>query len=222
MNKSWGTIYFGVILVLLGIGFLAQNFGLFIVGDFLGTWWPTYVFVAWGVLTILNHRSRAGMYFGGFLILLGSLWQLDQLSIIPSFSGLIWPLVVIFLGAMILLRTINPPKKFKGMSWGNDTVFGQMTHDFSNKDFKGITTSTVLGETVVDIRKANIVGDKVEIETSTVLAETRVYLPQGMRIVKKLDVIMGEIEDHTHNTSESGKTVEFTGSIVLGSLEIHN
>ncbi len=223
MKNSWGGIYFGIVLVVLGLGFLAQNFGLVNVGEFLGTWWPTYIFIAFGLMQMINHKSRGGLFFGGFIVALGVAFQLDELNIIAGRAGgLVWPLIIITIGLSILYRTANPPKPFKGMSSGSDAFFGENDHDFSDKEFEGIDTSTMLGSTKIDLREAKITNDKVTLNTSTILGETVVYVPKDFVITKHMDVILAEIKDHTNNTTQSGKTIEFTGTIVLGSLEIRN
>lgn len=223
MRRSLGSIYFGFLIVLLGVGLLAQNAGLVQVGDILSTWWPTYIFIAIGAFAILNHRHKGGLIFGGILVILGVVWQLEQVNLITgNATDIIFALILVLFGLMIVYRALFPPAKFKGFSTDTDTIMGEMDHDYSHKDYAHSDTSTVLGQTKIDLRTAKFTSEKVTLNTNTVLGETKVFIPTTVRVEKKLDIVLGDIEDHSRSAADAQTTLVITGTVFLGTIKILN
>jgi hypothetical protein len=102
----------GAILVLLGLVFLAQNTGLFI----LHNWWALFILIpafgsyaaAYGIYRGNgNHLSYAvrGTLIGGiFFTLLSAAFLFDVAA------GLFWPLLLIVLGVSLLLNYAFPQR----------------------------------------------------------------------------------------------------------------
>lgn len=104
-RKRGGSPLGGIILVLLGLLFLADTLGFHDVnfGDLFRTWWPM-IFVAVGLAHLLEGRTRSGI---GFLAI-GILVQLAVTGLLDGFSvRRWWPLILILLGASLIVDFVR-------------------------------------------------------------------------------------------------------------------
>jgi hypothetical protein len=99
-----GALLWGVLLVLLGLVFLLNNFHLVPVG--LWQWWPLPVLGA-GLLLLgrgAARRQGASLVAGMVLAALGVFWLLDNLGRVDE--RLFVPVLLIALGVGLLLRSL--------------------------------------------------------------------------------------------------------------------
>jgi Domain of unknown function (DUF5668) len=101
-NRS--ALFWGTVLVLLGLLFLLNNFNL--VPTNILPWWPVLVLGA-GVLLLgrgMVERGGAGLIAGTILVALGGFWLLDNLGRMDE--RLFVPVLLIALGLGLLLRSL--------------------------------------------------------------------------------------------------------------------
>ena len=99
-----GALLWGVVLVLLGLVFLLNNFHLVPLG--LWQWWPLPVLGA-GLLVLgrgVAERQGAGLVAGTVLSSLAVFWLLDNLGRVDE--RLFAPVLLIALGVGLLLRSL--------------------------------------------------------------------------------------------------------------------
>jgi hypothetical protein len=99
-----GALLGGVVLVLLGLIFLLNNFHLVPLG--VWQWWPLLVLGA-GLLVLgrgVAERQGAGLAAGTVLASVGVFWLLDNLGRIDE--RLFVPILLIALGVGLLLRSL--------------------------------------------------------------------------------------------------------------------
>ncbi len=107
--RSQGAWIMGLALVALGVIFLLQNMGLLV----LNNWWALFIMIpalgafseAWG-----RYRSAGRLTGAARGSLLGGLFftLLTAIFLFGWNSGLIWPVVIILVGAGILLNALLP------------------------------------------------------------------------------------------------------------------
>ncbi|MBI4130032.1 hypothetical protein HY468_01810 [Candidatus Roizmanbacteria bacterium] len=93
----------GWALVLVGIVFLFDKFGLFRIfgvgiGGFIGMFWPL-ILIGFGIVSVRQKEINTGIV----LLVVGTALQMSQL-LRPSFWSMVWPLVLIGIGAFIVMR----------------------------------------------------------------------------------------------------------------------
>ena len=95
----------GVILIALGVLFLADKFFFINFTWFFRTWWPTLL-IAFGVLQLINRPQRP---VGGLILLaLGVIFQVDRLDFFPWWNmHQLWPVILIVIGAAMLIARLN-------------------------------------------------------------------------------------------------------------------
>jgi hypothetical protein len=99
-----GGLFWGTLLVLLGLVFLLNNFHL--VPANLLQWWPVLVLGAALLLFArgLVERQGGGLIAGTVLAALGGFWLLDNLGHIDE--RLFVPILLIALGVGLLFRSL--------------------------------------------------------------------------------------------------------------------
>lgn len=91
----------GILLILFGAVFLADQLGAVSFGHVFRTWWPMLLVIS-GLLQVVEH---GGASFGGVVLLtLGVVFQLGKLGYMEVDKLFkLWPLLLIALGVQILM-----------------------------------------------------------------------------------------------------------------------
>ncbi len=107
VKYSFGRMFFGVVLIALGILFFLSNYGLIYI-DHLGRLWPVLL-ILFGLVKLSEGGAHAaqghglGWIFLGlwFLISMNRMWDLDFHNS--------WPILIIGWGVSILWRSFYKP-----------------------------------------------------------------------------------------------------------------
>ena len=102
--KSYqGRIFWGLLLIVLGVLFLLDQMGEFDFGYMIARWWPA-IFILIGISILVGNNFRdagAGLFFIAF----GAFFLLMRLRILDrSLWHYFWPVLIIANGLWILLR----------------------------------------------------------------------------------------------------------------------
>src|SRR5258708_5085156 len=99
-----GGIIVGTTILLVGVLFLLQNFGL-VQAARVWQYWPVVV-IAWGIAGATNSRHAGGRVWGGVIVIAGTVLLLGNLHIISdNIWRVLWPLFLIGVGLSMLYRT---------------------------------------------------------------------------------------------------------------------
>lgn len=104
-DNSWRNLLPGMVLVALGVLFLADKFYFINFYWYFRTWWPLLL-IGFGVLSLLNHPHRP---VGPFvLITIGVILQVDRLDYFPWWSmHRMWPVILIVIGVAMLIARLQ-------------------------------------------------------------------------------------------------------------------
>jgi hypothetical protein len=106
-----GGIIIGTTVLLVGVLFLLENFGL-VHASRVWQYWPV-ILIAWGVAGATNRRRRGGRVWGGMVALAGIILLLGNLNIInQSIWRAIWPLFLIGIGLRMLYRAATRRRRW--------------------------------------------------------------------------------------------------------------
>lgn len=92
----------GVLIVLLGFVLLLDQLG-FVEAGKVFLFWPL-ILIYFGLHKLLGDQNSVGRFWGGFLILLGVSFQLEELGFSYVRIGTIWPVFLICVGVLLILR----------------------------------------------------------------------------------------------------------------------
>jgi len=101
-----GRIIFGLLVVAVGVLLLLNRLDMGV--DFsLHTYWPSILIII-GLWKILSPGWSRDVMAGGLMVVVGSLFQLNNLGYISFWWGDLWPLLIIFVGLSIIQRSFFP------------------------------------------------------------------------------------------------------------------
>ena len=100
-------MFFGGLILALGILFLANNLGVVNLDISIFRWWPI-ILIAVGVWLLISSGFRR-LVAPLVLIGIGAIFLLDSLGLSIDLLSY-WPVLLIIIGAVILSRAIRSPR----------------------------------------------------------------------------------------------------------------
>lgn len=247
-SGAFGVIA-GATILLVGVLFLLQNFGLIQVHR-AWQYWPA-VLIAFGVARAIEPRRPGGRVWGSMVAIAGVILLLGNLNIISeSIWRLIWPLLLIGAGLSMLFRTVrrrrrqsegdeagnppddgppagSPPVPPRGSQPGHLdewAVFGGSRRRLDSQDFKGGEAFAMFGGVELDLRGAAVTQDEVVIEASALFGGVDIQVPESWNVRVDGHGIFGGYDDQTsHAMPENARPrVVITGNAVFGGVVVKN
>ena len=225
-----GRIFWGLMLIVLGVLFLFDQLGELDFGEIVSTYWPA-IFILIGLSILVSNGFRsAGPAL--FFILFGAFFQLEELDILSFSFWHYWPVLLIAAGLWVLLRPIfekgGAPEEKKSPEaapaddeLGVSAVFSGLKRRIEAPDFKGGKAEVVLGSLDLDLTGAGLAGDQATLYLSAVLGSIVVRVPRDWHVAIEGTPVLGNIDDKRRPAAVSEKkiTLRVKGSAVLGSIE---
>lgn len=225
-QKTQSRIFWGLLLIVLGVLFLFDQMGRLDFGDLVGHYWPV-VFILIGISILLSNNFK-NVGAGIFFILFGAFFLLIRMRVFDhSVWHYVWPLAIIGVGLWILLRPAwHPDKKKINEMTADDLAISLVMSGTSRKvesqNFKGGKADVVLGSAEVDFRGARLSGGQATLLLSVVLGNIELTVPREWQVVIEGNPVLGSIESHKKTIPDAEKTgtLFIKASAVLGSIEI--
>ena len=225
-HKNQGRIFWGLLLILLGVLFLLDQMGRLDFGDLVGRYWPV-LFILIGISILLSNNFR-NVGSAVFFILFGTFFLLLRLRIFDrAVWHSVWPLAIIAVGLWILLRPAWHPdkKKLPEMTAADDLtvnqVFSGQIHKVESQSFRGGKADVVFGSADIDLRTARLAGGQATLVLSVVFGSITVFVPRDWQVALQGTPVLGSIENHKPAAEGvTSATLNIHGSAVLGSIEV--
>jgi len=221
----------GITILLVGVLFLLQNFGLIQVHH-AWQYWPA-ILIAFGVARASDSRRPGGRVWGGMVAIAGVLLLLGNLNIISeNIWRVIWPLLLIGAGLSMLYRTARRRRRYReGDEAGNPpddkppddnrpggsppvpprrsepgqldewAVFGGSRRRLDSQDFKGGEAFAMFGGIELDLRSAAITQDEVVIDASALFGGVDIQVPESWNVQVEGHGIFGGYDDQTSHAT---------------------
>lgn len=169
-----------------------------------------------------------------------------------EFVHLYWPILLIVSGVLFLFHRLLPhPKcsskyhtkhfssseeenlneelkskhvKNENGYFSKQSVFSSGEHIVLDPEFKGGEINTVLGETILDLRKTNLKEGETYLKINTVLGSVTIFVPVDWAVDIRTEAIMYSFDDKRFNAGNTdvSKRLVIIGSGILGSGELRN
>ena len=220
-------IFWGLVLILIGVLVLFERFGFHDFWYLLSTWWPA-VFILIGISILLGNgfrRPGAGLFFiifGGFFLL----WELDILE--HGAWHYLWPAGLIALGLWIILHPAfrhHGPEGIPKIS-GNDLeltcIFSGVKRRVETTAFKGGQVTAIFGGADVDFTRTGLEGGKAVIEATAIFGGVNIIVPRDWKVVVDGTPILGGFEEKHRNPPEAEvkATLYIKGTSIFGGITI--
>lgn len=227
-DKRW----FGVLLLIIGIGVLMHKFI-----DFdIHTLWP-WVLIGVGVLVGIKNKFSNNAPF--ILIAIGLAHVIPVFYIYGvSSKALLIPLALILLGLLFIFRPGGKKKSWSNKCEGTihtvtnnesmlniDVTFGGHKEIVTSKNFTGGNISTVFGGTEVNLMNADNPEKVVNINMKVSFAGVELIVPAHWQIKNEVSNTVGSVEDNRMVNAYGGQTTDavtlvLTGTCSFGNIEI--
>ena len=242
MNSPRRSV-FALTLIVAGVVLFLDNLGLLPIPN-IGAYWPL-IPVAWALAIIERRRGVHAIIRASAVIVFGVLLLLGNLHVIHMTARLFVPLLLIYLGIIILISRGRermcrwPPDRFGPGSYTRDSsfsenklmesvVFSGSERRVESQNFEGGKVEAVFGGIELDLSGAAItVPDrKVVLEANAIFGGIEIRVPRTWRVERESAAVFGGFSDKSvPPRPEPGfdpPTLVIRGSCVFGGIEVKN
>ena len=199
--------------------------------DMLLGYWPLAI-IGLGVVQIVLPGQLLQKVAGGLTIVFGSVYLARHLGFIHISGNLFWPMVIIAVGVLMLVRAIESqqnPLAGAPLSPGMQRevcVFSGCKRTNDSQEFRGADLFAMFGGIDIDFSGAKMAGETAEICTTAMFGGIELRLPQNWVVVSRATCIFGGLEDrtrlHAPGETKPANTLIITGLVMFGGVEIKN
>ena len=225
-----GKFFLGIIFILLGIGALFQQLGLWNLGNIISTWWPL-ILIGAGISQL--SKRPVSKTSGITLVVIGALFQMRELHIITvSLVRFFWPAIIIAIGvSMLVPRTLKKENhEFIKSEIDEDIVdnlalFSGVKSRNISKNFRGGSLVAVFGGIDMDLRDACILNEGARIDVTAAFGGVEIIVPPEWKVVVKGIPIFGGWSNKTRGkNSENSDAPVLTLNcfVAFGGVDIKN
>ena len=223
-NQKGQKAWVGIALVIFGAYFLLRNL------DMLPLFIPYYLF-GWEMILVVIGGSMllTGRKEGLIFLGIGTFFLLPEILYIPRFYIRDWwPLILIVIGIVILLRRRDQANRELGDS--NDdyidetSIFGGSEKSFSSQNFKGGKVTAILGGSDIDLSQAKLPTGGAMLDIFCIFGGSNLIVPNDWMVVNESFVLFGGFADKRRHTSiqeaDNQQILRIKGIVIFGGAEI--
>ena len=225
--KKLSKILWGVVLVLVGVIFALNAFGITNFEIFFDGWWTLFIIVPC-FIGIFSEREKTGNIIG---LLIGVFLLLCCQNVLgfDMLWKLVVPVIIVIIGLKLILGAIFGDKATKLLAKsrqnGDDIKIGCATFsgqdmNFDGQQFNGAELTAVFGAVKCDLRNAVIEKD-CAITATSVFGGIDIYLPENINVKINSNSILGGVSEEKRRPSvEDAVTVYINATCIFGGVEI--
>lgn len=244
-NKNKGffdlRIIIGLLVIGAGVILFLSSLGMDI-NIHIWDYWPVLLILI-GIKKILDPIEYRQYYWGGILISIGVLFQLNNLDIIDFHFQDLWPIIIILIGFEII-KTALYRKKYDKDGQGREhhkffshlhdarevgsdyiqvsAILGGGEYNFSNKNLKGGSVTAIMGGCEIDLRDAQMHGDQIYLDITTIMGGVEVRVPTEWEVIIQGMPILAGMENKTRPDNGGKKRLVIKGTAIMAGVEIKN
>jgi predicted membrane protein len=222
MRLMTGRNVLGLLLILLGLGFLLDQVDVLNLGDVLGTWWPL-ILVAAGVAQLYRHAWVEG----AILVLFGGVLQAWRLELLPGdVWHYLWPTAIIAIGLWLLSSTRgrNAARVQSEDRLDEFAVLGSIENRNESVRFEGGRITALLASVEIDLTQAKLAAEGARLEASAVLGSITLRVPQTWNVAVTGTPLLGSVENKARRDPQAADrpALQIEVTATLGSVEIRD
>jgi len=220
MNKRFSSLFIPVLLIVIGIGWLLGNAGVWDFGSVFTDWWPI-IFIVGGLLGLQSNPRQftAPLIFialGFFLILT----NFDYLS--ENFWSYFLPAAIIFVGISQLSKRSGNPMGVAAADNNSMRVFAAFSGQerrIHSQAFSSGDVTVMFGGANIDLREAKF-SQSAEIHVTAIFGGVEILVPKSITVITKGVPIFGGFKDKTHPGPDAQQTLKILGTAIFGGVSI--
>ncbi len=223
-------LVFGILVIVVGLLFTLDNFGL-VSARFLLRLWPLAL-VAVGLTKVLQRRGFWNGFWGWVLALAGTLLLLDRLDVLRFPVWKLAPLVLVALGIRLVQKAGG--RTFPDRTIENRTaatldetaIFGGWDRSITTNEFLGGEINALFGGFELDLTNCRIPDDQASVTVFIAFGGGDIRVPRDWAVDVKAFAIFGGTDDKSAHPPLDGdvppKRLVIDGFVVFGGLDIKN
>ncbi|RZL66672.1 MAG: hypothetical protein EOO93_05290 [Pedobacter sp.] len=237
-NNYSGRMLSGLIIILVGLGFLVRTMDLDI---------PRWIFSGSNLLILIGLFIGLRNNFKGIgwlvLVLLGAYNTIDNMHLGFNISKYALGVGFVIVGAYLVFKPKNGATNFGFWNRNNNlnqtdntsydkkmdndyieavAVFGGSHQTVFSKNFKGGDVSAVFGGADINLTQADF-NETVKLDVTAVFGGIKLIVPQNWAVRSNVTAIFGSVEDKRGSlmpNAEIQKTLILDGTAMFGGIEI--
>jgi len=234
-------LYFGVILIVLGIILILERLNLIpeSMADLLISW--QMLLVGIGILSLIGGNRTAGT----ILIIIGGTFMIPELITVPhEIRQIYFPLILVAIGVSILFRQRDhhkfrigtvpeeniadskPSDSYNSFNTFDDfVIFGGREIFVNSQALAGGKATSIFGGIEFDLRKANLQPGGAVIDCVSVFGGCGFKIPMDWNVRNEVTTIFGAFTDKRGDTYsekyyDPSKTIVIKGVSIFGGIEV--
>ena len=224
-RNSLNQIFWGLVIILIGVLFLIQTMGLVTNFDFW-KYLPALIILL-GIYQLIANQFRA--WVGPVIfILLGSFLLLASLGVISwsLFGNLIWPSILILVGlSLIMKRSIGVEGKYnidQEKRFNLFAAFSGQKRKQTSLEFSGGELTVMFGGCEIDLTDAKITVPPARIQTTVLFGGSDLFVPPDWDVRNEVVAIFGGVDNKRGQNQPSKTTPDLivTGTVLFGGITI--
>lgn len=233
-------IIIGLLIVAAGVLLLLDTLGYDIRID-VWDFWPVLL-IAIGLKKILDPKGYRQIYWGLVILLVGVLFQLNNLGYLDFDVADLWPILLILVGVEVIktgwyrkgikadpdkeghkfFAHFSPSRSVESDYIHVSAILGGGEYNFTNKKLKGGSISAIMGGCELDLRNADMEGDTLILDTFALMGGIDLRVPGEWAVVMQGTPILGAMEDKSRPVNGVKKQLIIKGTAIMGAVEVKN
>jgi len=222
-------LWLGAGIVLLGLLFLANNFGIldYEIRRYIFRWEVILIFL--GIVFLAGHRNRIT---GIILLVIGSVFYLrDFLHYSFNFWQIFWPVILILAGLLIIFRHRLERGRGKNNILNGEHIIDEMAffgggdRVVTSQEFQGGKVTTIFGGLNYNMLKAKLAPGENYLDVFCLFGGMKLVVPEGWTVKIRVVSLFGGFSDKhrfklPESNSEQGSQLVIKGTVIFGGGEI--
>ena len=214
---NWGRLFFGLLVVAVGMILLLDNVGTVDAGEIFSTWWPAVIVLA-GLLTFAANPRHWPVAL--IITAVGLAFLLSNLGV-ADIGDFVIPAAIIVVGLLVIFGRGLGSRTEAGDRVNSFNVFSGSELASHSKQFKGGSVSAIFGGAEVDLRDA-VPAPDARLDVFAAFGGVEVRVPEGWHVDVRGLPLFGGIENVTAKepVPADGTVFVVNATVLFGGLEI--
>ncbi len=219
MKRTW----IGIIIILIGIGFLLEQMNIMPFVDVLAKGWPVILILIG--LTQLLQKSRATLITGLLFIIVGVIFLLNGWTNY-NFLTYLWPLFIIYVGLIFVFYRAKANQHIDEENMLESVaIFSGSEIKSRSNPLQGGSITAVFGGSEIDLTEAVVTDKQITIEVISIFGGVSLHVPDNAHIHITGIPIFGGWEDNTRHykhEDDDRPIIHLKCVTIFGGLEVKN
>ncbi|MEF9951155.1 MAG: hypothetical protein RR838_01070 [Clostridium sp.] len=224
MGNRFTSFVWGFALILLGVLYAGNVFGMWDFNLFFDGWWSLFI-----IVPCTAGLFRRGFRYGSFIgLVIGIILLLVAQDYITfaMVMKLLLPIILVLVGIRVLYVAFFDSKKKRYRELNTNelssysVVFGGREIKYPYEVFKGANITAIVAGVDLDLR-GSIINQDVVINCTTICAGVEIIVPPNVNVQFMGTPILGGITDDRKYIPQEGEyTIYIKGNIICGGIDI--